>query len=100
MQSLACMSESSTGRMDISGIFRAPGAQKQGRTFPPSAEEGTTHFQHNTLDHDLHAVWRYTSDLVDRIFEESCRLIGIELHIVHLTGVLDFYRDGCHDEME
>ena len=53
------------------------------------------HLEYPALYHDLHAIWRYTCDLVDGILEFGRRQIGVQLNVVHLACMLyvDWY---CH----
>ena len=54
------------------------------------------YLQHAALDHDLHALWRNTGNLVDRILEDRGGLIGIQLHLVHFASVFDLHSKRGH----
>jgi hypothetical protein len=52
--------------------------------------------QHSTFDHNLHTVHWDSSYLIDSIFEDGRRKIGIELDIVCLSCMLDVDGNGSH----
>lgn len=55
-----------------------------------------THLQHSSLYHDLHTVWRNPRYLIYRILEHGWGLIGIELDVVDLSGVLNLHSERRH----
>lgn len=56
-----------------------------------------SHLQHTTFDHDLHTVDRNSGYLIDGIFEDYRREIGVELHIVNFSCVFNMYCDRSHE---
>ncbi len=59
-------------------------------------EREKAYLENSALDHDLHPVWRNTRYLVDRVLEQRRGLIGVELHVVDLPGMLYFDGNGRH----